>query len=95
MVMNWWQTIVAYVIIISVFYYVLFVMPRQAEEKKHNQMIEELKVGDSVVTIGGLCGNIHAVTWHTFLLEVFPGIIVEISKDSVDHVREVEKYFAE
>jgi preprotein translocase subunit YajC len=66
-------------------YYVLILLPRRMQDKKHRQMLENLTAGSRVVTIGGLLGTIHAIKPRTFLLEVYPEIYIEISKQAVAH----------
>ncbi len=34
------------------------IRPQQSERKRHDRMIDALKVNDKIVTIGGLCGSI-------------------------------------
>ncbi|HET7321670.1 MAG TPA: preprotein translocase subunit YajC [Longimicrobiaceae bacterium] len=38
--------------------YFLFIMPQRREQKKHRAMLEALQPGNSVVTAGGLMGEI-------------------------------------
>jgi preprotein translocase subunit YajC len=71
-------------------YYVLILLPRRMQDKKHRQMLENLTVGSRVVTIGGLLGTIHAIKPRTLLLEVHPEIYMEISKQAVSHSVVVE-----
>lgn len=54
------QTIFFLVIVLLVItaYWSLFVFPRQREFKKHVQYVQTLKVGDEVITYGGLIGTI-------------------------------------
>ena len=47
-------------IIIVLFYFMLF-RPQQKKEKAQRLMLSELKVGDNVVTIGGVCGKITSI----------------------------------
>lgn len=41
-----------------VFFYVFMVMPQKKREKQVQQMMNSLKVGDDIVTIGGILGKI-------------------------------------
>ena len=45
-------------IIVLIGYWSLFVFPKQRDYKKHIAYVESLKVGDEVVTYGGLIGTI-------------------------------------
>ena len=47
-------------------------MPMQRQKKKQQQMLNELKSGDSVVTSGGIVGTITSVDTDTIVLRVKP-----------------------
>jgi preprotein translocase subunit YajC len=46
------------VVIVFAIMYFLLIMPQRREQKRHRQMLAELKRGDEVVTAGGLIGEI-------------------------------------
>ena len=54
-----------------VFYFLVF-MPMQKQKKRQQQMLNELKSGDSVVTSGGIVGTITTVDTDTIVLRVKP-----------------------
>lgn len=39
-------------------FYFLFIMPQRKEQKRHREMLAALKVGDEVITAGGIVGDI-------------------------------------
>ena len=45
------------VLLIAIFYFIL-ILPQRREQKRHREMIAALRPGDSVVTAGGLIGEI-------------------------------------
>lgn len=53
----------------AVFYFLL-IRPQQKRQKQRNQMLNELKKGDKVITIGGLHGTIAELTDDTVVLRV-------------------------
>lgn len=57
------------VLLIAVFYFVL-IRPQKKREKQTKEMIAALKVGDNVVSIGGIIGAISAIKDDTVTLEV-------------------------
>ena len=48
------------VLIIVVFYFLL-IRPQRKRDKETKAMLDALKVGDKVVTIGGICGKISKI----------------------------------
>jgi preprotein translocase subunit YajC len=72
-----------YVLIGVVFYFLLF-MPMQRQKKRQQQMLNELKSGDSVVTSGGIVGTITAVDGDTIVLRVKPdNLKLQFARSSV------------
>lgn len=67
-------------IIILVGYWSLVVFPKQRDYKKHIAYVETLKVGDEVITYGGLIGKITELNddLGTAKLEIAPGLEVRL-----------------
>lgn len=63
-----WSSLIIMVAIFAVFYFVLIV-PQKKQEKKQRQMIDALRPGDEVVTIGGVYGKIQTVKDDYVVLE--------------------------
>ena len=47
-------------------------MPMQRQKKKQQQMLADLKSGDTVITSGGIVGTITAVENDTIIVRVKP-----------------------
>ena len=56
------------VLMFAVFYFIL-IRPQKKKEKELRNMIESLKVGDEVATIGGIHGKIFRIKDDLFVLE--------------------------
>lgn len=54
---NFMMSMMPFVLIFAVFYF-LIIRPQQKKEKDRRQMVASLKVGDTVITAGGLIGRI-------------------------------------
>lgn len=51
-------------------FYFLLIRPQQKRQKQRQQMLNNLKKGDKVITIGGLHGTIVELTDDTVVLRV-------------------------
>lgn len=67
---------------IAIFYFFL-IMPRKKEEKKHKALMEDLKKGDRVVSIGGIKGTIARVKDETIMLKVNENNEIELLKKAI------------
>ena len=56
-----YSSIILLVVMILVFY-VFLLLPENRKKKKLNEMRNSIRVGDEIVTIGGLMGKVVAVT---------------------------------
>jgi preprotein translocase subunit YajC len=50
--------------------YFLLIAPQRKKQKKHEQMLTELKAGDEVVTAGGIYGTITSVKDDRFIVRI-------------------------
>jgi preprotein translocase subunit YajC len=73
------------VVIFGIFYFML-IRPQQKQQKKHQELINNLNKNDEVVTLGGIHGTIINVKEKTFVLRVDDNVKIEIDKNAVSYV---------
>ncbi|MGG4482453.1 preprotein translocase subunit YajC [Paenibacillus illinoisensis] len=61
--------IVPLVLMVAIFYF-LMIRPQNKKQKQRNAMLNQLKKGDKIVTIGGLHGTIAEITDDVVVLRV-------------------------
>ncbi len=59
-----WPTIIMLVLVV-VFFYFFLIRPQKKQEKEANNMRNALEIGDEVVTIGGIIGQIVSLKGDT------------------------------
>jgi preprotein translocase subunit YajC len=52
-----WLTLVPYVLILGIFYFVIL-LPMRKKQQKVDEFLKNLKAGDRVITTGGIYGQI-------------------------------------
>jgi preprotein translocase subunit YajC len=70
------------VLIIAVFY-VLLIRPQQKRQRQLQETIASLKIGDRVVTTGGIIGVITTIRETSFLIRSADKSILEIARTAV------------
>ncbi|MEW6274568.1 MAG: preprotein translocase subunit YajC [Bacillota bacterium] len=80
-----------YIAVLFGLLYFLLIRPQQVRQKKHQQMIRNLKVNDPVITIGGIYGTIVKIKEDTFVIRVADNVRMEILKTAVAQVRQKEE----
>ena len=71
-----------FALILGIFY-VLILMPMQRRQKKVAEFQSALKVGDKIVTTGGIYGQITRVNDKSVQLQVADKVRIEIARASV------------
>ncbi len=71
--------------LIIIFYFML-IRPQAKQQKKHQEMINNLNKNDEVVTIGGLHGTIINVKEKTFIIRIDDNVKVEVDKNAISYV---------
>ena len=79
--------LVPMLLIFAIFYFMM-IRPQQRKEKERRKMIEELRAGAKVVFAGGFIGTIKEAKERTFIIEIAPGVSVEVARASVSGVAE-------
>ena len=65
----------------------LLIRPQQQRAKKHTEMVNAIKRGDTVVTSGGLIGKVNKVNDTEISLDLAENVRVRVIKSMVIEVR--------
>jgi preprotein translocase subunit YajC len=82
-----YEGIIMLVIMFAIFYFLL-IRPQQKRAKQHKELIEALKVGDQVVTAGGVHGKVAAMQEGVVTLEVATGVKIKVNRSSIVNTRQ-------
>ena len=79
------STIVTFGLVFVIFYF-LIIRPQNKKQKEAQKMIEAVKKGDKVVTIGGVHATVASVKETTVVLKVDDNVKMEFSKSAIQAV---------
>jgi preprotein translocase subunit YajC len=71
------------IVVIVVIFYFFMIRPQQKRQKDIQKSREAMKIGDKVVTAGGIHGRVKEISDKYMLLEIAEGVRVRIDKNSV------------
>ena len=71
-----------FILIFAVFYFLVFA-PMRKKQRKHTEMLQQIKNGDRVITSGGIHGTVVAVSDEVVQLRVADQVRIDISKSAV------------
>lgn len=77
--------VLPFVLMFAVFYFLL-IRPQQKKQKTRNLMLNQLKKGDKVTTIGGLHGTIVEITDDTIVLRVNDATKLTFDRSAINNV---------
>jgi preprotein translocase subunit YajC len=72
-----------FLLLIIVVFYLFFIRPQVKKSKEQKKFRENLKIGDKIITIGGIHGKIVEVQNTTFTIEVEGQNRLRIEKSAV------------
>lgn len=70
------------IVVLGLGMYFLLIYPQQKRLREHRKLIQELEIGDVVVTAGGIIGRIVSITGQTVVLEV-NGVKLKFLREAV------------
>jgi preprotein translocase subunit YajC len=80
------------IIIAFLLLYLIVVRPQKRRQNEQRQMVSDLRVGDEVLTAGGIYGTISRVDDDRVTVEIAPKLEVEVSRRAIAGVtREPEE----
>ncbi len=73
---------IPFVLVLAIFYFVIL-LPMKRRQKKVEEFLGAIKVGDKVVTTGGLYGSVAKLDTDSVHLQIAPNVRVEVSRAAI------------
>ncbi|MGH9385979.1 MAG: preprotein translocase subunit YajC [Vicinamibacterales bacterium] len=74
--------LIPFALVLAIFYFVIL-LPMKRKQKKVQEFLDGLKVGDKVVTSGGMFGSIAKIGETSIQLQIAANVRVDISRAAV------------
>jgi preprotein translocase subunit YajC len=74
--------LIPFALVLAIFYFVIL-LPMKKKQKKVEEFLGALKVGDKVVTSGGLFGSIAKLGDQAVQLQIAPNVRVDVSRAAI------------
>jgi preprotein translocase subunit YajC len=71
--------------------YFMMIMPQKKKQKETQNMLNNVKKGDRIVTIGGLLGTVGNVKETTVMVKIADNTVVEFRKSSIASILNEDK----
>jgi len=77
-----WVQLIPFALILGIFYFVM-ILPMRKRQQKVQEFQGGLKVGDKVITSGGIFGSITRVSEQSVQLQVANNVRIEVSRPAI------------
>ena len=77
-----WLQFVPFALVLAIFYFIIL-LPTKRRQKKLREFLEALKVGDRIVTNGGIYGSVTKVNGNTVQLQIAEKVRIELAKSAI------------
>jgi preprotein translocase subunit YajC len=78
----WWASLIPFFLVLAIFYFVIL-MPMKRRQQKVQTFLAALKVGDRVITSGGIYGSITKLGEQSVQLQVANNVRLEVSRAAI------------
>jgi preprotein translocase subunit YajC len=77
-----WVQLLPFVLVLAIFYFVIL-MPMKKKQQKVQEFLAALKVGDRIVTSGGMYGTITRLNEQSVQVQIANNVRIELSRNAV------------
>jgi preprotein translocase subunit YajC len=77
-----WLQLVPFALVLGIFYFIIL-MPMKRRQKKVDEFLAGLKVGDRVITTGGLYGSIVKLGEQSVQLQIADKVRIEVARSAI------------
>ena len=71
------------IVVLFALFWLLLIRPQRRRQAEQTALIQNVEVGDEIVTAGGLFGHVQSVADDELLVEIAPGTNVRIARRAV------------
>jgi preprotein translocase subunit YajC len=74
---------ILFMVVLFAIFYFLIIRPQSKRQKEHQNLINNLQVGDKIITIGGIYGRIDSISEDSYVIKVESGELLRMAKNAI------------
>ncbi|NSW54384.1 MAG: preprotein translocase subunit YajC [Armatimonadetes bacterium] len=82
----------AFMIAMLVIFWIIVVRPTQGRQRKHQELVQGIMPGDSIITVGGIFGKVVSVRDKTIDLEIAKGTTITLDRRAIRRLQSQEDF---
>lgn len=84
------MSFVIILLVLLVFMYLLLIRPQRRQQKKHEELLSGLKIGDEIITAGGIYGDVSEIEDDRVHVLIAEDVEIEVARRSIATIVEPE-----
>ena len=81
-----WLQLVPFALVLAIFYFIIL-LPMKRKQQKVEEFLDSLKVGDRVITTGGIYGQVTRLGEQSVQLQVADKVRIEVAKAAIGGIQ--------
>ncbi len=77
-----WLQLVPFALVLAIFYFIIL-LPMKRKQQKVQDFLQSLKVGDRVVTTGGIYGQVTRLGEQSIQLQIADKVRIEVARAAI------------
>ncbi len=77
-----WLQLVPFALVLGIFYFIIL-LPMKRKQQKVREFLESLKVGDRIVTTGGIYGQVTRLVEQSVQIQIADKVRIEVAKSAI------------
>ena len=77
-----WLQFIPFVLVLGIFYFIIL-LPMRRKQQKVQLFLDNLKVGDRVITTGGIYGQVTKLGGESIQLQIADKLRIEVAKAAI------------
>ena len=77
-----WLQLVPFALVLGIFYFIIL-LPMKRKQQKVQEFLDSLKVGDRVITTGGIHGQVTRLGGDTVQIQIADKVRIDVSRAAI------------
>ena len=77
-----WLQFIPFILVLAIFYFIIL-LPMRRKQQKVQKFLDSLKVGDRVITTGGIYGQITRLGEQSIQLQIADKLRIEVARAAI------------
>ena len=77
-----WLQFIPFILVLGIFYFIIL-LPMRRKQQKAQEFLDNLKVGDRIITTGGIYGQVTRLGDQSIQVQIADKLKIEVAKSAI------------